>query len=161
VNARNPLDSRGPGARPDPFATEGDAGTIDLGAHLAEIGRARCIELLESTPIGRIGFTTAGGPMVLPVNFSWFEDSVVFRSLDGQKLSAAADGQVVCFEVDQWNAEDRSGWSVVVRGAARAVTQWAEREQLENLDLVPWARDAWRPRWVRIEPAEITGRLLR
>jgi uncharacterized protein len=67
----------------------------------------------------------------------------------------------VCFEVDHWNAEDRSGWSVVVRGVAREVAQWAEREQLENIGLVPWTRDAWRPMWVRVEPTEITGRVLR
>ena len=60
-----------------------------------------------------------------------------------------------------WSAEERAGWSVVVRGVAREVTQWAEREQLENIGLVPWARDAWRPVWVRVDAAEVTGRILR
>jgi hypothetical protein len=46
----------------------------------------------------------------------------------------------------------------VVTGVAREVTNWAEQEQLENVGLVPWARDQWRKMWVRIEPSEITGR---
>ncbi len=119
-----------------------------------------CVALLESTPIGRVGFRVNAAPMVLPVNFAWFEDSVVFRTLEGKMLAAAA-GQDVCFEVDRWDAAKRSGSSVVATGTARLVTDWAECEQLENIGLVPWARQPWRPLWVRIDPVEITGRVLR
>lgn len=147
----------------DPFAfdrgPEGKAGAPAPDGN--DLSRERCIELLETIPIGRIGFTTDDGPLVLPVNYAWFEGSIVFRSLDGQKMAAATEGQVVCFEVDEWDADTRSGWSVVVRGPAREVTQWAEREQLENLQLVPWARDVWRPLWIRVDAAEVTGRTLR
>lgn len=128
---------------------------------LAVIEEDRCVELIQSTPIGRIGFWVDGGPLVLPVNFAWFQDSVVFRTLEGQKLAAAAEGQAVCFEVDHWDAADHSGWSVVVAGRARAIDGWAEIEQLENIGLVPWARGEWRPFWVRVEPESITGRVLR
>lgn len=162
MNVRNQVNQPESGTRPDPFAFDGGVtAAIDLTDHLAPLDKAHCIELLETTPVGRIGFTAGGRPMVLPVNFAWFEDSVVFRSLDGQKLAAAAEAQEVCFEVDHWDTQARTGWSVVVRGQARQVTQWAEREQLENIGLVPWARDAWRHLWVRIEPTEMSGRRLR
>lgn len=147
--------------RPDPFAFEDDDGVIDLRARVGELSPERCVELLESTPIGRVGFLTDKGPLVLPVNFAWHDHSIVFRTLSRQKLATVAETPSVCFEIDHWDADERSGWSVVVRGEAREVTQWAEREQLEHIGLVPWARDAWRPMWVRISVEEITGRVLR
>lgn len=139
---------------PEPIA-------IDLANQTGILDVQSCIELVESTPIGRIGFWTNDAPLVLPVNFVWFEDTIVFRTLEGQKLAAAAEGQTVCFEVDDWDQANRTGWSVVITGSARVVDEWAEIEQLEHLGLIPWAREAWRPIWIRVEPFEITGRSLR
>jgi nitroimidazol reductase NimA-like FMN-containing flavoprotein (pyridoxamine 5'-phosphate oxidase superfamily) len=134
---------------------------IDLVSRMGVIDEARCMELVRSTPIGRVGFMSEGAPLVLPVNFAVYEGTIVFRSLEGQKLAAAAANQTVCFEVDQWDAKDKAGWSVVLRGTAREVTDWAEKEQLENIGLTPWAKEQWRPLWIRIEPSEISGRVLR
>ena len=85
---------------------------IDVTSKMGVLDEATCVQLLESTPIGRIGFSTDGGLLVLPVNFKWYEDSIVFRTLEGQKLAAAAEHQHVCFEVDHWDAATRTGWSV-------------------------------------------------
>ncbi|MEZ5408010.1 MAG: pyridoxamine 5'-phosphate oxidase family protein [Acidimicrobiales bacterium] len=162
MNARNQPGGARPRSaptRPDPFAFDAKDTTIDLRPHLVELTERRCIELLESIPVGRIAFTAEDGPIVLPVNYAWFEGTVVFRTLD-RELHDLIDGQFVCFEVDDWSADTRTGWSVLVRGGAREVTHWAEREQLESIGLVPWARDVWRPRWIRVEPAEMTGREL-
>ncbi|MFW2381103.1 MAG: pyridoxamine 5'-phosphate oxidase family protein [Acidimicrobiales bacterium] len=134
---------------------------IDLVSRMGVIDEARCMELVQSTPIGRVGFMSEGAPLVLPVNFAVDEGTIVFRSLEGHKLAAAAANQTVCFEVDQWDAKSKSGWSVVLQGTAREVTDWAEREQLENIGLTPWAKEQWRPLWVRIEPSEVSGRVLR
>jgi nitroimidazol reductase NimA-like FMN-containing flavoprotein (pyridoxamine 5'-phosphate oxidase superfamily) len=130
------------------------------GRGLKNLDREACIELIESTPIGRVGFWADGAPLVLPVNFRWHDDGVVFRTLEGQKLDAAAISQPVCFEVDRWDDNTGSGWSVVARGVAEHVTDWADVEQLEQLGLIPWASEEWRPRWVRIVPTEISGRRL-
>jgi nitroimidazol reductase NimA-like FMN-containing flavoprotein (pyridoxamine 5'-phosphate oxidase superfamily) len=144
---------------PDPATPEPVA--VDLVNDTGVLDRATCVELIESTPIGRIGFQVDGAPMVLPVNFAWADDTIVFRTLEGMKLAAAAAEQTVCFEVDRWDETARSGWSVVVTGVAREVTEWAERELLEQIGLVPWVREAWRTMWVRIEPSDISGRILR
>jgi nitroimidazol reductase NimA-like FMN-containing flavoprotein (pyridoxamine 5'-phosphate oxidase superfamily) len=125
------------------------------------LNQEQCVEFLESVPVGRIGFWADGGPLVLPVNFAWYEDTVVFRTLDGLKLAATGEGQTVCFEVDEWDRDDQNGWSVVVRGVAREVRDWEEMETLETIRLVPWAREAWRPMFIRIEPTEISGRVIR
>ncbi|MEE9416018.1 MAG: pyridoxamine 5'-phosphate oxidase family protein [Acidimicrobiales bacterium] len=146
--------SRDPSDMPDPVA-------IDVESRMGVIDEGDCVELIKSTPIGRIGFMSEGSPLVLPVNFAWHDGAIFFRTLEGQKLAAASTGQLVCFEVDHWDETERSGWSVVLRGAACEVTDWAEKEQLEQIGLVPWSKAKWRPLWVRVEPAEITGRVLR
>ncbi|MEZ5378037.1 MAG: pyridoxamine 5'-phosphate oxidase family protein [Acidimicrobiales bacterium] len=134
---------------------------IDIVNRMGVIDEATCLELITSTPIGRVGFMSDGAPLVLPVNFAWHEGAVVFRTLEGVKMAAAAEGQAVCFEVDQWDAQTKTGWSVVVRGQAAEVTGWAEIEQLENIGLTPWSREKWRRLWVKIVPTEISGRVLR
>jgi nitroimidazol reductase NimA-like FMN-containing flavoprotein (pyridoxamine 5'-phosphate oxidase superfamily) len=134
---------------------------IDIVSKMGVIDDDACIELIESTPIGRVAFVVDDEILALPVNFKWYENSIVFRTLDGQKLAAAANEQKVCFEVDQWDAQSRSGWSVIVQGVAREVTNWAEEAQLDQIGLVPWAKAEWRPIWVRIEPSLISGRVLR
>lgn len=138
-----------------------DSERWDLDGRLAILDEAESLRLVQSTPIGRIGFVTDDVPIVLPVNFVWHDGGIVFRTLEGQKLAAAAREQAVCFEVDEWSHDDQTGWSVVITGTAREVTEWAEIEQLERLDLVPWVKGEWRTLWIRVEPGEISGRLLR
>ena len=119
-----------------------------------------CSELLASTPIGRVVFVEDGQPIALPVNFLWFEGNVIFRTLEGQKLRAAVLQSAVAFEVDEWDPATRAGSSVLIKGRAAEVTEWAEKERLEDLGVVPWAGQPWEDSWVRIKPAEITGRRL-
>lgn len=139
---------------PEPIA-------IDIVSKMGVIDDDECIRLMESTPIGRVAFLVDDEILALPVNYRWYEGGVVFRTLDGLKLAAAANNQNVCFEVDQWDAGSRTGWSVVVQGVARKVENWAEEAQLDQLGLIPWAKEEWRPIWVRIDPTSMSGRVLR
>ena len=132
----------------------------DNSTGLEVLGRDDCIELIQATPIGRLGFVDEGQPVVLPVNFRWTGHAVVFRTLEGDKLHAAAMNQPVAFEVDDWDTATNLGWSVVFKGIAHEVTNWAEAEELEQLGLVPWSSDVWRQKWVKVVPEEISGRRL-
>jgi len=143
-----------PSKDPEPIA-------IDITSKMGEIDEDECIKLIGSTPIGRVAFMVDDEILALPVNYRWHEGGVVFRTLDGLKLAAAANHQKVCFEVDDWDAKKRSGWSVVIQGVAREVENWAEEAQLDEIGLIPWAKAEWRPIWVRIEPTSISGRVLR
>lgn len=127
---------------------------------LFKLSVEQCAEVLANASIGRIVFVDDDQPIALPVNFAWFEDSIVFRTGEGQKLYAATLGQKVAFEVDHFESDTHAGLSVLVKGRARAVDDWAEQEQLEQLGVRPWQRQPWRRGWVRIEPSEITGRKL-
>jgi len=132
------------------------SGLDDTGLEVLDV--EACIARLARTPIGRMAFVEDGRLTVLPVTYGWHGGGIVFRTLHGGKLSAAAHREEVAFEVDEWDADHHTGWSVLVRGTARVVTDWAEVEELEQSGVVAWAKERWRDRWVRIEPDEITGR---
>ncbi|GGX76966.1 hypothetical protein GCM10010515_51230 [Streptomyces fructofermentans] len=64
----------------------------------------------------------------------------------------------MAFEADRIDDAFSSGWSVLVRGQARIVT---DPEQIRRLDAeafsAPWAGGR-RDLWVRVEPRTVTGR---
>ncbi len=125
---------------------------------LGELTVSECKSLLLRTPVGRIGFSFAGEQHILPVNYRFVDDTIVFRTSAGRKLHAVASDQNIAFEVDRWDRDSRTGWSVLVVGQAEEIEDHAGFETAENLGLRPWAEDPGQNRWVRIVPAKITGR---
>lgn len=122
------------------------------------LDRDECLRLLrEESYVGRLGFVADGRPLVLPVNYVADSSSVVFVTPAGTKLSALRDGAAVAFEIDQSRALYHTGWSVLVQGHAREVTDEDELARLRHGPLRSWAE----PRaahWVRIAIDEISGR---
>lgn len=128
-------------------------------APLEELTRLECLELLQyHSFVGRVGFVDGGHPVVLPVNYLADADSVVFCTAQGTSLDVP-DGVRVAFEVDQSHPLEHSGWSVLVRGTAAAVTDAEELEALRRGPLRTWARRV-PERWVRIGIDEVSGRRL-
>jgi nitroimidazol reductase NimA-like FMN-containing flavoprotein (pyridoxamine 5'-phosphate oxidase superfamily) len=128
------------------------------GRGMVELGPEECLALLGSVPVGRVGVTIDALPAVLPVNFVVWRGSIAFRTVPGTKLDAAAAGAVVAFEVDGYGGDLPGGWSVLVRGIAREVTDAAELAEIDLLPLDSWAWDGTAHRYVCIEPTVITGR---
>jgi nitroimidazol reductase NimA-like FMN-containing flavoprotein (pyridoxamine 5'-phosphate oxidase superfamily) len=126
---------------------------------LRVLSPAECFDLLESAAVGRVGFTSADGVMMLPVNFEVTGKTIVFRTAPDTLLAVYADGQV-SFEADHLDEAFHKGWSVLVLGNARKVTEEHEVARLEDRTrLEPWAGGA-RDVYVRIVPARITGRII-
>ncbi|MGW3353436.1 pyridoxamine 5'-phosphate oxidase family protein [Nonomuraea rubra] len=125
-------------------------------AGLQVLAHEECMRLLPSRPIGRIVFTDRALPAVQPVNFCLDEQNIVIRTAASSKLAAATRHAVVAFEVDDFDAEARSGWSVTVVGYARVADDPAELARLKRLPLTPWARG--RDHFVVITAVEATGR---
>jgi len=124
---------------------------------LVVLDDAECLRLLAGATLGRIGVTTGALPAVLPVNF-WFDgEHILFRTGPGTKLAAATQDAVVAFEVDDMDPLWHTGWSVMVTGVARHVTDPAELERLARMPIARWA-----PRGggqvVSITPELISGR---
>lgn len=122
--------------------------------------RQECLRLLAKVPVGRVVYTQQALPAVLPVNFALDTDaSVLLRTSAGSDLARAVDDVVVAFEADQFNAESRSGWSVVVTGRATVVTDPGEHERLLRTGPRSWM-PIQEDVFIRIESAMVTGREL-
>jgi nitroimidazol reductase NimA-like FMN-containing flavoprotein (pyridoxamine 5'-phosphate oxidase superfamily) len=119
-----------------------------------------CWRLLCSAGVGRVAVAGAGGPEIFPVNFAVDGEAVVFRTARGTKLAAIDDAPSVAFEADGFDFDDRTGWSVVVKGRATVVGAPGERARLDALPITLWAPCA-KDTLVRIAAREVTGRRIR
>jgi len=162
-----------PGVQSEPQVTKGPlalsspvspGSTVEHMAHLPNgvprleaLSRGECLRRLATQSVGRIGITVQALPVVLPVNFGLLGESVVFRTIPGTKLDAATNKAVVAFEVDSYEPDGRSGWSVLVIGrATRMVAD--EVGEAETLAIGAWPLDGQASHFVRIEGSQITGR---
>ena len=127
------------------------------GLELTELSRKECLRLLASVPVGRIGLTIAALPALLPVNFALLDGDVVFRTVDGAKLHAATVGRVLAFEADGYASNGRSGWSVLVQGVSRLVTDPTELHRALQATVEPWAVDGAADQIVRIPSTVVSG----
>jgi nitroimidazol reductase NimA-like FMN-containing flavoprotein (pyridoxamine 5'-phosphate oxidase superfamily) len=124
---------------------------------LRTLSPAECFDLLEPGGVGRVGFVSAGGIMLLPVNFAVTRRTIIFRTAPDTLLALYASGRV-SFEADRLDEALREGWSVLVHGHAHKVTDEREMLRLEReTQLEPWAGGA-RDVYVRITPSQISGR---
>ena len=126
---------------------------------LEVLEREECLRLLASATLGRLGLTSGALPTVLPINFRLVGDRIVFRTGVGTKLQAATHNAVVAFEVDEMDPLWHSGWSVVVTGVAREITDPDDRAALSNGEIPRWAPVAG-DRLVEVSTQMISGRRL-
>jgi len=133
-----------------------------LAAHghaLRTLSPAECFGLLELGGVGRVGFASADGIMMLPVNFAVTGKGIIFRTAPDTLLALYANAQV-SFEVDHLDEALREGWSVLVHGRAHTITDEREVKRLEDsIHLEPWAGGA-RDVYIRIAPTRISGRCI-
>lgn len=126
---------------------------------LVELGEDECIRRLHCHAIGRVALSLGALPAIFPVNYAMLDGDIVFRTGPGTKLDAALRGTVVAFEVDEADVMSHTGWSVMVIGVARPISDPAELERAEQLPLMPWA-ERGRDTFVRLETRRVSGREL-
>ncbi len=120
----------------------------------------QCREHLAGGGVGRFLFVEPGrGPVAIPLNYLMDGDDIVFRT--GRQGSIAdAVRQQVSFDVDHIDDTLSEGWSVLLSGTARIITDPAELQHATALGIEPWAggdRDVY----VRLSASQITGRRIR
>lgn len=120
----------------------------------------RCWDLLRWAEVGRLAVSILDQPDIFPVNFVVDHGTLVFRTAEGTKMAAAVLGRAVAFEVDGFDAGEGEAWSVVVKGAAEEVVRMIEVVEATELPLFPWLASP-KPRFVRIVPESISGRMFR
>jgi nitroimidazol reductase NimA-like FMN-containing flavoprotein (pyridoxamine 5'-phosphate oxidase superfamily) len=130
------------------------------------LDEAECLRLIAGGGVGRIGYTSRFGPVVLPVNYELHEGTIVFRtglhSSMGEDLrTGIADAEYkVAFEIDQIKPAVQEGSSVLIQGPAHFVDSEAELASVAQLDVQTWAAGP-KEQFIRIIPALITGRRVR
>jgi uncharacterized protein len=129
-------------------------------AGLEVLGYEECLRLAGSEPVGRIAFADGGDIHIFPVNHRVLDGLVAFLTADGTKLGAAMEGSVVAFEVDRYDADRHTGWSVLIKGRADVVAEDTLEIRLRAAGLRSWREQVPRPEWVVIRPDTVTGRRL-
>jgi hypothetical protein len=128
-----------------------------LHPQLRDLGPDECRARLSAHGLGRIAVSTLDGPAVVPVNYEVIDDAIAFRTAP-DSVPAAAVGTDVAFEVDHVDEATSQGWSVLVVGPARVVTEPdAVRRLADRAHTRPWAGGE-RELWVLIQPTRLTGR---
>ncbi len=125
---------------------------------LRALSREECVALLGTVQVGRVGITVGGLPVILPVNFTAADDSVLFRTVAGTKLAAATRRTVVAFEADHFDEDVDRGWSVLVRGMATELTDGPLLERARSIRVAAWAVDGLADHFVRVSMVEVSGR---
>lgn len=117
-----------------------------------------CWDLLAGVTLGRLVTSVSGQPEIFPVNYVVQRHTVLYRTAEGTKLVSTAMNNRVLFEVDDHDVA--GGWSVIVKGTARACRSNEEIEEAERAQVLPWTASE-KSHYVRIIPEVITGRRFR
>lgn len=127
---------------------------------LRVMGLDECLERLAEATVGRFAFPLDGEISVLPVAHTLDGVDVCFRTRGDSKIEAAVDKERVAYEVDDWDVETRTGWSVLVQGTAVLVTEASDLKRLEGNAARSWVDLKGSYTWVRVRTQSITGRAL-
>jgi nitroimidazol reductase NimA-like FMN-containing flavoprotein (pyridoxamine 5'-phosphate oxidase superfamily) len=118
---------------------------------------SECFALLATVPVGRVVYSERAMPIIVPVNFSLVGSDVIVRTGRRSRLAMHAPGNVVAFEVDDFDMSSRSGWSIVLTGLIRLVRDPGELGQLDALCLPAWGATEF-DRYLSLRPDVISGR---
>jgi nitroimidazol reductase NimA-like FMN-containing flavoprotein (pyridoxamine 5'-phosphate oxidase superfamily) len=129
-------------------------------AHARELAYDECVRLLHAGVVGRAAVNTPQGPLITPMNYAVVDDALVVATSPYSALGTYGAGSLVAFEVDHFDYEAHTGWSVMIRGRADIVTDTNElRRMRKSWAPRPWA-DGTRNLHLRIPWAELSGRSL-
>lgn len=140
--------------------------TTDRRPVLEDLDEAECLRLITPGGIGRIAYSGRYGPTVFPVNYRLHGGTIVFRTAQDSptdedlRTGIAHAEYKVAFEIDELDPATRTGWSVMIQGAAHHVDDEEERAVVLRAGIEPWA-GGQREHFVRIKPTAISGRRIR
>jgi nitroimidazol reductase NimA-like FMN-containing flavoprotein (pyridoxamine 5'-phosphate oxidase superfamily) len=125
-----------------------------------ELAFDECVRLLRAGVVGRVALATPEGPQIIPLNYSVVDESILVATSPYSALGTYGTQSIVAFEVDSFDYDSHTGWSVVVRGRAEVVADPAEVQRLRQV----WAPRPWaagsRNLYLRIPWTELSGRSL-
>ena len=120
------------------------------------LDETECWQLLGDSGYGRMALSVMGEPDIFPINFLVRDREVLLRTGQGTKLTEIAINHRVALEADAM--EERSAWSVVVKGELRIVDTFTEGNELDEAHLRSFTATDLKPVYLILTPTEITGR---
>jgi nitroimidazol reductase NimA-like FMN-containing flavoprotein (pyridoxamine 5'-phosphate oxidase superfamily) len=134
---------------------------MPLEAGLSRLDREQCMALLAGASFGRVGVSVDALPAILPVRLALIDGALVFRTVPGTKLAAAARNAVLAVEIDEYDPATAEGWSVLVRGVARELDDDDEIEMARPVLHRSWIPIGAEEHFVRVACDLVTGRRLK
>ena len=138
--------------------TSADTPAVETRSHLEPLDRNQCFALLAEHTLGRLAVSIANQPVIFPITYALDGHSIVFKTDPGTKLYGAR-GRKVCFEIAGVDADQGTGWSVLVVGTAEVVEKASEQRRLDTVDLGAW-NPGPKQHWLRLRTDAVTGRRL-
>ncbi|MFE2234644.1 helix-turn-helix domain-containing protein [Streptomyces sp. NPDC059442] len=131
-------------------------------ARMEDVGEAECWELLDGHGVGRVAVEGRDGLAVFPVNYQIVDGEIVFATAEDSSLArASASGAEVAFEEDRLDEAFSQGWSVLVVGSVRTVSDENSVRRIKDAGPPePWAGGG-RDTLVTLTPRRVTGRRIR
>jgi nitroimidazol reductase NimA-like FMN-containing flavoprotein (pyridoxamine 5'-phosphate oxidase superfamily) len=135
-------------------------------ATLEILDESECRRLIEPGGIGRLVFAGSYDLTVLPVNYKIHDGAILFRTAEDSTTQEDLRTGIshaefrVAFEVDDYDAKAREGWSVLVQGPAHHLDSAEERADAEAAGVEAWPGGE-KEHFIRITPVRITGRRIR
>ncbi|GGV35384.1 hypothetical protein GCM10010495_60480 [Kitasatospora herbaricolor] len=121
-----------------------------------ECTREQSLELLRQTVIGRLIHTDDAMPAVTPSCFTLDSLGEVVIPLPASWRADLMDGEVVGFETDRFDEQTLQGWTVLVVGRSRLVTDPGKIEALKDGGPLHWGHRPTRG-YLSIHPELVTG----
>jgi transcriptional regulator with XRE-family HTH domain len=134
--------------------------SADRHAALEHLSADECRALIAPGGIGRFLYVADRGPVAVPVNYAILGSDVIFRTDDTTGAAGGISQEKVSFDVDHFDDALSEGWSVLISGGATTLTRPEDLRAAAGLDIEPWAGGD-RNTYIRLSPAEITGRRIR
>ena len=127
-------------------------------SHIEIMDENECFELLKTQSVGRLGIVADSRPLIFPVNYVFDDYAIVFKTTIGTKFEHSALNSV-SFEVDSLDYVNRSGWSIMVDGVGREITNAIDNisESERHLQFDSWVNEE-DEHYIRIHINSISGR---
>lgn len=127
---------------------------------LSKLDSYECRVVLAAESVGRIGWASASGQIILPVTYIYVDSIIGFRTAPYGALSELIRVTPVAFEVDSLDCRHNEGVSVLVQGLTHAAQQPDGSPPEWSESVVPWAGGR-RHLAIEVSIQKITGRRIR
>jgi transcriptional regulator with XRE-family HTH domain len=121
---------------------------------LRPMRKEESVRLIEAGTIGRIAYNRAEDLVVIPVNYCYLNDLIIFRTTVDSAVAQYGLAPIA-FELDLFDEGMQDGWSVLVNGTVRPATP--QEADAAKGRVEPWAGGT-REAYMVIEPRRVTGR---